>query len=228
MGAKCSTGMGDSLINSDPVYSEVRRALDGMIPKMLDFQVSGSKKDFEHYVEPYCKDNQTRFVFSNGKVSSAEELANATGEGAYSKAEIISVDTVRVFADDFAAVATITVKCGYECMPGTYEISRNTFAMSAASMNSDEVANLDKGQKVDVEKIVKVGERLRGKIRGKDAWITINKDGSETEFATFLKASNDPSGELFAYSTVLEKIEEHENQYEWKLVHVTMQSIIMQ
>jgi len=224
MGAQCSTGMSDGFVNTDPVYSEARRAIDEMIPKMLDFQVSGSKKDFEQYVEPYCVDSSTRFIFSDGKASTVNQVVDAAGKGSYQKAELVSVDNLKIFANKTAAVATLTVKCGYEMGPGQYEIARNTWVMGGASMQSDQQAPVDKGARVQVERVVRVGDRLRGRIQGKNSWITLDKSGDDTTFVKLIEASKSASGELFTYTTLLERVEANENQFEWKLIQVNMQS----
>lgn len=223
MGAQCSTGMTETLVTMDPIVAEVRRALDEMVPKMLDFQVSGKRKDFEHYVEPYCKDAQTRFVFNDGKVATAVQVAESAVDGsALSNAELISVDTVQLFADKTSAVATMTVKCVRKFIPGTYEIARNSFTMSGSSMKSKQLHDIDKGDKVDVEQVVQVGERMRGKISGKEEWITLEKAGLDTQFVIF--TGEGKTAQLLTYTTVLERSEEEENEYTWKLVHVCMQS----
>lgn len=225
MGAKCSTGMADGLVNINPEISKVQKTLQEMVPEMLDFQVTGNKKDFERQVESFCKDSGTLFVFNDGRVATAVQVRDSAGASSYSKAELVSIDTVSVFADKSAAVSTITVKCCYEMLPGQYEIAQNTVVMQAPSLKSTEIQNIDKGAKVTIDKVVRVGERLRGKLRGaKGGWITLAKEGSDVQFVSLIQPSANPEGELYTYSLVLEKLEQEEETFAWKLVHVTMQA----
>jgi len=223
MGQKCSAGMPDNVANKDPILAEVSRTIHDKVPEMLQFQASGDSKDFGK-LEAFCKDSNTRFVFADGKVATADEVKESARPSDYAEILLDSIDNINLFCDKNACVATITVRCDHGMKPGQYEISENTVAMNSSSINSEVKQKLDKGAKVTVDKVVRVGERLRGKLRG-GYWITLEKRGSEVQFVTLLHGEAKSVGDLFSYSLTLEKCETQEDLFEWKLIHATMQAI---
>lgn len=221
MGQKCSAGMPDNVVNKDPILAEVSRTIHSEVPGLLQFQATGAKKDFGA-LESFCKDMNTRFVFHDGRVANAMQVRESAGPSAYSEVLLKSLDNVSLFCDKNACVATITVECFYSMKPGQYSISENTIAMAKPSVTSETREKLDKGAKVTVDKVVRVGERLRGQLRG-GTWITLEKKGSDVQFVSLLHADPKCVGEFYIYSLTLERCETQEDQFDWKLIHVTMQ-----
>lgn len=223
MGAKCSSGMADSLHFKDEAINAVEKAVRDMVPALLRFQVTGNKQDFEN-CEKYIKSKDTIFVYSSGKLATAKDVRESTGKSSFAKADLVSVDNVTTFVDKMAAVATMTVSCGYEMQPGLYKVVQNTYTMKSSSMQSEQVTNLDANQKVEVQKVVRVGERLRGQLQGRNEWITLqDKSKPDTKFVELIK-SKGAGTQQFTYTTVLELVDVNENEKEWRLVQLTMQS----
>jgi len=222
MGQKCSAGMPDNVANRDPILSEVSRTIHSKVPEMLQFQASGEKKDFGA-VEAFCKDMNTSFVFQDGRVATVAQVRESAQPSQYSEILLKSIDNMNVFCDKSACVATITVECFHSLGPGQYEILKNTVTMVSPNTDSEAKDELDKGAKVIVDKVVRVGERLRGQLRGSGTWITLEKTGSEIEFVNLLQASQKPVGDLCTYSLTMERREVQEDSFEWKLIHASMQ-----
>jgi len=223
MGQKCSAGMPDNVANRDPILSEVSRTIQSNVPEMLQFQASGNKKDFEA-VEKFCKDMKTSFVFADGKSATVAQVRDSAQPSDYSKILLKSIDSMNTFCGKNACVAMLTVECCHTLMPGQYEILENTVTMATPSVESEAKDKLDKGAKVTVDKVVRVGERLRGQLRGSGSWITLEKAGSNVQFVGLLQADQKSVGDLYTYSLTLEKRETQEDSFEWKLVHVSMQT----
>jgi len=222
MGQKCSAGMPDNVANRDPILSEVSRTIHSKVPELLDFQASGNKKDFGS-VEAFCKNMKTSFVFADGRVATVAKVRDSARPSEYSKILLKSIDSMNMFCDNRGCVAIITVECVRSLMPGLYEILENTVTMADASIKSEAKDKLDKGAKVTVDKVVRVGERLRGQLRS-GAWITLEKTGSGVQFVSLLQAGQKAMGDLFTYSLTMERCENQEDSFEWKLIHVSMQA----
>jgi len=220
MGQKCSAGMPDNVANNDPMLSEVSRTIHNKVPEMLKFQASGDKKDFEP-VEVFCKDYNTTFVFADGRVATVVDVRDSARPSQYSEILLKSIDNMNLFCDKNACVATITVEGHHSFGPGQYEIAKNTVSMAMPDIKSASKQNLDKGAKVTVDQVVRVGERLRGKLAGSGDWITLEKTGSDVQFVNLLKPSQQKVvGESHTYSLTMEKVEAEEDTFEWKLVHI--------
>jgi len=224
MGQKCSAGMPDNVANRDPILSEVSRTIHSKVPEMLDFQASGNKNDFGS-VEAFCKNMKTSFVFADGRVATVAKVRDSARPSEYSKILLKSIDSMNMFCDNSGCVAIITVECVRSLMPGLYEILENTVTMADASIKSEAKDKLDKGAKVTVDKVVRVGERLRGQLRGSKTWITLEKTGSDVQFVSLLQADQKQKamGDLHTYSLTMERCENQEDNFEWKLIHVSMQ-----
>jgi hypothetical protein len=190
---------------------------------MLQFQASGERKDFGS-VEAFCKDMKTSFVFQDGRVATVAQVRDSARPSEYSEILLKSIDSMNTFCDKNACVATITVECVRSLVPGLYEISENTVTMASSSIESAAKDKLDKGAKVTVDKVVRVGERLRGQLRGSKTWITLEKTGSDVQFVNLLQADQKAMGDLRTYSLTMERCEDQEDNFEWKLIHVSMQS----
>jgi len=225
MGQKCSAGMPDNVANRDPILSEVSRTIHSKVPEMLQFQASGERKDFGS-VEAFCKDMNTKFVFADGRVATVAQVRDSARPSEYSEILLKSIDSMNTFCDKNACVATITVECVRPLVPGLYEILENTVTMASSSIESAAKDKLDKGAKVTVDKVVRVGERLRGQLRGSKTWITLEKTGSDVQFVNLLQADQKQKamGDLHTYSLTMERCENQEDNFEWKLIHVSMQS----
>jgi len=223
MGQKCSAGMPDNVANpKDPILAEVSRTIHSKVPEMLKFQASGDRKDFGS-VEAFCKDMKTSFVFEDGRAATVTQVRDSARPSEYSEILLKSIDSMNTFCDKNACVATITVECVRSLVPGLYEISENTVTMASSSLNSETKDKLNKGAKVTVDKVVRVGERLRGQLRS-GAWITLEKTGSGVQFVSLLQAGQKAMGDLFTYSLTMERCENQEDSFEWKLIHVSMQA----
>jgi len=223
MGQKCSAGMPDNVANRDPILSEVSRTIHSKVPEMLDFQASGNKNDFGS-VEAFCKNMKTSFVFADGRVATVAKVRDSARPSEYSKILLKSIDSMNMFCDNSGCVAIITVECVRSLMPGLYEILENTVTMADASIKSEAKDKLDKGAKVTVDKVVRVGERLRGQLRGSGTWITLEKTGSNVQFVNLLQADPKAIGDLHTYSLTMEGSETEGDSLDWKLVHVSMQA----
>jgi len=214
--------MPDNVANRDPILSEVSRTIHSKVPEMLDFQASGNKNDFGS-VEAFCKNMKTSFVFADGRVATVAKVRDSARPSEYSKILLKSIDSMNMFCDNSGCVAIITVECVRSLMPGLYEILENTVTMADASIKSEAKDKLDKGAKVTVDKVVRVGERLRGQLRS-GAWITLEKTGSDVQFVSLLQAGQKAMGDLHTYSLTMERCENQEDSFEWKLIHVSMQA----
>jgi len=223
MGQKCSAGMPDNVANKDPILSEVSNAIHSSVPDMLQFQASGNKDDFGA-LEKFCKDMKTSFVFADGKSATVAQVRDSAQPSEYAKILLKSIDSMNTFCAKNACVATLTVEGCHSLGPGQYEVLQNTVTMATPSVESQAKDKLDKGAKVTVDKVVRVGERLRGQLRGSGSWITLERAGSKVQFVGLLQADQKSVGDLFTYSLTLEKRETQEDSFEWKLVHVSMQS----
>jgi len=223
MGQKCSAGMPDNIANKNPLLGEISRAIHSKVPEMLQFQATGDKKVLES-VEAFYKSMQTSFVFPDGRVQNVTQVRDSARPSEFSKITLKSIDSVNTFCDNSGCVAMITVECVRSLMPGLYEILENTVTMAQASIKSEAKDKLDKGAKVTVDKVVRVGERLRGQLRGSGTWITLEKTGSDVQFVNLLQADPKAVGLLYTYSLTMEKCETQEDNFDWKLIHVSMQS----
>jgi len=223
MGQKCSAGMPDNIANKNPILAEVSRTIHSKVPEMLQFQASGDKKVLES-VEDFCKNMKTSFVFPDGRVQTVAQVRDSARPSEFSKIMLKSIDSMNTFCDNSGCVAMITVESVRSLVPGLYEISENTVTMAQASIKSEAKDKLDKGAKVTVDKVVRVGERLRGQLRGSGTWITLEKTGSDVQFVNLLQADPKAVGLLHTYSLTMERCETQEDNFDWKLIHVSMQS----
>lgn len=231
MGASCSSGMPSNIGAANPLRVEVQKALHEMIPPMLEYLVSGKKKDFDSTIKAHCVDTNVLFVLGHGQATRVNALEIDTSkEYKFSKAVMTDITSIRVFAGELAAVATVIVSCSYDLPCGVYEIQEDTFSMRTSAMQQpfERVNELDKGQKVTIDHIVAVGDRLRGRIKGKSSeWITLVQKGNDVAYTKLIRESNskdDRSKAQSIYTIVLEKVEETEGEFVWKLAHVTISS----